>query len=87
LELLFFFFVLKIVEHLVGEKTAKHPKMQMVPKIEPIRGFLQGIFSVVMGGKKVIITLRNRPSTVKSVRYVMSELVFSLGDTNYSHSE
>ena len=87
LELLFFFFVLRIVEHWVGEKTARHPKMHMVPKIEPIRGFLQGIFSVVVGGKKVSITLRNNPSIVKSVRYVMSELAFSLSDTNYSHSE
>ncbi len=74
---------LKIFEHWVGEKTARHPRMQMVLKIEPISGFLQGMFSVVVGGKKVSITIRSNPSSAMNVRYVMSELTLCLGDIAY----
>jgi len=82
-ESLFFFLVLKIFVHWVGEKTARHPKMQMMLKIEPIRGFLQGMFSVVVGGKKVSITIRSNPNSAMNIRYVMSDLRICLGDIAY----
>ena len=55
----------------------------MVLKMEPIRVFLQGMFSVVKGGKNVSITINNNPRNAMNVRYVMSELQMYLGDTDY----
>lgn len=40
----------RIFKQLVGEKTAKVPKMQIKLKTEPINGFRQGRFPVAIGG-------------------------------------
>ena len=65
----------------LGEKTARHPKKQIALNIEPIRVFLQGRSSVVVGGKNMNNTIRNNPSNDMNVRYVMSELRICLGNT------
>ena len=71
----------------VGEKTAKHPKKQMVLKIEPIRVFLQGMFSAVVGGKNASITVRNNPTNAITVRYAMSKLRTFFGNMDHHLSE
>lgn len=71
----------------LGEKTAIHPRTQMVLKMAPIRVFLQGMFSVVVGGKNVSNTINNNPRNAMNVRYVMSELQIYFGDTDHHLSE
>jgi len=71
----------------LGEKTAIHPKKQMLLKIEPIRVFLQGMFSVAVGGKNTSITVRNNPSKAITVRYAMSKPRTFFGNTDHHLSE
>ena len=71
----------------LGEKTTRHPKKQMVLKIEPIRVFLQGMFSVVEGGKNVSNTIRNNPNNAMNVRYAMSDFQICLSNTDHHLSE
>ena len=57
----FFFLMLKIFKHLLDEKTARIPRTQIGLKIEPITVFRQGTSPVVVGGKNVSTTRRNKP--------------------------
>lgn len=71
----------------LGEKTAMHPRKQMVLKIEPISVFLHGMFSVVVGGKNTSITVRNNPSNAITVRNAVSKLRTFFGNTDHHLSE
>lgn len=82
-----FFLILKPFVQSLGEKTAKHPKKQIVLKMEPIRVFLQGMFSAVKGGKYGSNTIKNNPRNAMNVKYVMSELQIYLGNTAHHLSE
>jgi hypothetical protein len=59
----------------------------MVLKMEPIRVFLQGMFSVVVGGKNASITVRNNPSNAITVRYAMSKLRTFISNMDHHLSE
>ncbi len=74
------FLSLKIVEHFVGKKTAKTPKIHIVLKSEPTSGFRQGMFPDTFGGNAVRIAIRIRLRNDKDIRKVISKLRCWLGD-------
>jgi len=51
----------KVCEHFFGKKTATIPAMQIRVKIEPINGFRQRRFSMVVGGYSVSMSVVNNP--------------------------
>lgn len=81
------FLNLRILRHLEGEKTAETPKMQIALKIEPTRGFRQGIVPDTVGGKAVRTAMRSKPMNDSRVRKVMSKLRCCLGVMSVRCSE
>jgi hypothetical protein len=81
------FLNLRIDKHLEGEKTAETPKMQIALKIEPTRGFRQGMLPDTVGGKAVRAAMRSKPMNDRSVKKVMSKLRCCLGVMSVRCSE